>query len=138
MRTRSGSPSGIRPTASGGFASVGGVRPHDPPLVRADADRALALDDLDVEAPLAAVGALAFGLAGAGSRAGVAVIIGSRDEGRAREAAEKAGASQGLHNADAARAARVVFLTVPFRNQSENLTNLRDVLQEGQLLVDCT
>src|SRR5213082_2152357 len=83
-------------------------------------------------------GALGFGLAARWARAGVDVIIGSRDEGRAREAAEKAGASQGLHNADAARAARVVFLTVPFRNQSENLTNLRDVLQEGQLLVDCT
>jgi NADPH-dependent F420 reductase len=27
---------------------------------------------------------------------------------------------------------------VPFRNQSENLTNLRDVLREGQVLVDAT
>jgi NADPH-dependent F420 reductase len=27
---------------------------------------------------------------------------------------------------------------VPFRNQSENLTNLKDVLREGQILVDAT
>jgi NADPH-dependent F420 reductase len=92
----------------------------------------------DPVAIIGGTGALGFGLAARWSRAGVPVVIGSRDEGRAREAAEKAGASQGLQNADAARAARVVFLTVPFRNQSENLTNLRDVLQEGQLLVDCT
>jgi NADPH-dependent F420 reductase len=32
----------------------------------------------------------------------------------------------------------VVFLTVPFRAQSENLNNLRGALEEGQLLVDCT
>ena len=32
----------------------------------------------------------------------------------------------------------VVFLTVPFRNQSENLNNLRGELADGQLLVDCT
>jgi NADPH-dependent F420 reductase len=29
-------------------------------------------------------------------------------------------------------------LSVPFRNQSENLTNLKGALQEGQLLVDAT
>jgi NADPH-dependent F420 reductase len=31
-----------------------------------------------------------------------------------------------------------VILTVPFRAQSENLTNLKDSLESGQLLVDCT
>jgi NADPH-dependent F420 reductase len=29
-------------------------------------------------------------------------------------------------------------LTVPFRNQSENLTNLKEALQPGQILVDAT
>jgi 8-hydroxy-5-deazaflavin:NADPH oxidoreductase len=66
------------------------------------------------------------------------VIIGSRDAGRAKQAAGKAGAADGMENADAAAAAPVVVLTVPFRNQSENLTNLKGVLREGQLLVDCT
>ena len=92
----------------------------------------------DPVAIIGGTGALGWGLAARWSRAGVPVIIGSRDGGRAREAAERAGASEGLENADAARAAEIVVLTVPFRNQSENLTNLKDVLREGQLLVDCT
>ena len=83
-------------------------------------------------------GALGFGLAARWARAGVDVIIGSRDAGRARESAQKAGAAEGLENGEAAQRAEVVVLTVPFRNQSENLTNLNGVLREGQLLVDCT
>jgi NADPH-dependent F420 reductase len=31
-----------------------------------------------------------------------------------------------------------MILSVPFRSQSETLTNLKDVLREGQLLVDAT
>jgi 8-hydroxy-5-deazaflavin:NADPH oxidoreductase len=31
-----------------------------------------------------------------------------------------------------------VFLSVPFRNQSETLANLRDALSPGQLLIDAT
>src|SRR4051794_35939633 len=83
-------------------------------------------------------GALGFGLAARWSRAGVDVIIGSRDAGRAREAAEKAGAAEGLEEGQGAPPAPGGVLTVPFRNQSENLTNLKGVLREGQLLVDCT
>jgi NADPH-dependent F420 reductase len=92
----------------------------------------------DPVAIIGGTGALGFGLAARWSRAGVPVIIGSRDAGRARESAQKAGASDGMENAEAAQAASVVVLTVPFRNQSENLTNLKAVLREGQLLVDCT
>ncbi len=90
-------------------------------------------------------GALGFGLALRLRRAGVPVLIGSRDEGRAQESAAKAtaqvacdAACTGHENAEAARGAEIVFLCVPFRNQSENLTNLKDVLREGQLLVDAT
>jgi NADPH-dependent F420 reductase len=89
-------------------------------------------------------GALGFGLALRVGGAGVPVVIGSRDAGRAEEAATRArervpdGSFTGMHNADAARDAELVILTVPFRNQSENLTNLKDVLHEGQLLVDAT
>ena len=32
----------------------------------------------------------------------------------------------------------MVFLTVPFRAQSENLNNLHEALEPGQILVDCT
>jgi 8-hydroxy-5-deazaflavin:NADPH oxidoreductase len=89
-------------------------------------------------------GALGFGLALRLSRAGVPVVIGSRDVGRAREAAERAeqgvpGASiTGRQNDDAAGETEIVILSVPFENQSENLTNLKHVLRAGQLLVDVT
>lgn len=93
---------------------------------------------------LGATGALGFGLAVRLGHAGVPVTIGSRDAGRAAEAANNAtekvpaGSFTGLENAEAAAANEVVFLCVPFRNQSENLTNLKNVLQPGQLLVDAT
>jgi NADPH-dependent F420 reductase len=78
------------------------------------------------------------------AQAGRATVIGSRSAERAEEAAGRirervAGAEvEGLLNADAARRAEIVFLTVPFRAQSENLNNLREVLEPGQILVDCT
>jgi len=89
-------------------------------------------------------GALGFGLAVRLGRAGVPVIIGSRDAGRAHEAAERArqrvpeGEFAGAQNAEAARDAPIVILSVPFRSQSENLTNLKEVLKEGQLVIDAT
>ena len=72
------------------------------------------------------------------------MVIGSRDAGRAREAADRAeqavpGAScTGCRNDDAVTDAEIVILSVPFRNQSETLTNLKVSLREGQLLVDAT
>ena len=89
-------------------------------------------------------GALGWGLAFRWALAGHAVVIGSRDADRAGEAAKKITAAvpdaqvEGMANADAARQGPVVVLTVPFRAQSENLNNLRDALEPGQLLVDCT
>ena len=85
-------------------------------------------------------GALGIGLAARWARAGVPVVIGSRDAGRAEEAAGRIehGEARGMENADAARQGPIVILTVPFRNQSENLTNLKDALEPGQLLVDAT
>jgi NADPH-dependent F420 reductase len=89
-------------------------------------------------------GALGFGLALRLGRAGVPVVIGSRDQGRAEEAAQKAAARlpeasfTGLQNEAAARTAEVVILSVPFRNQAENLGNLHNALTSGQLLVDAT
>ena len=89
-------------------------------------------------------GALGFGLAMRLAEAEVPIVIGSRDAGRAKEAAAKvrervAKASvEGLENPDAATRGPVVFLCVPFRAQSENLTNLKDALRDGQILVDAT
>ena len=89
-------------------------------------------------------GALGSGLALRLAAAGVPVVIGSRDEARAQEAAQRVAAQvpdaqvRGLANGPAAEASDLVFLCVPFRNQSETLTNLKGALREGQLLVDTT
>lgn len=89
-------------------------------------------------------GALGYGLALRWARAGQSIVIGSRDATRAQEAAERVrgeigGAEvEGLQNGEAATKGPVVFLTVPFRAQSETLTNLKEALSAGQLLVDCT
>lgn len=89
-------------------------------------------------------GALGFGLALRWGRASVPIVIGSRDAARAVEAAERARAAvpeasyEGYDNAEAAAKAEVVLLAVPFRNQSETLTNLKTTLQPGQLLIDAT
>ncbi|HEX2103254.1 MAG TPA: NADPH-dependent F420 reductase [Solirubrobacteraceae bacterium] len=93
---------------------------------------------------IGASGALGFGLAVRWGWAGVPVVIGSRDAARAREAADRAkeavpgGDFDGAENADAATRADVVVLSVPFRNQSETLTNLKGALRDGQLVVDAT
>jgi NADPH-dependent F420 reductase len=89
-------------------------------------------------------GALGAGLAMRWARAGRHVVIGSRSEERAQEAAERIGGLapegqvEGTTNETAAGRGPVVILTVPFRAQSENLNNLRQALAPGQLLVDCT
>ena len=89
-------------------------------------------------------GALGAGLALRWANAGAPIAIGSRSAERAEEAAARLrdavpGAQvEGLLNDDAAKRAEIVFLTVPFRAQSENLNNLREALRPGQILVDCT
>jgi NADPH-dependent F420 reductase len=89
-------------------------------------------------------GALGSGLALRLAAAGVPVVIGSRDIGRAQEAARRVkdqaadATVNGLENGPAAAASEIVFLCVPFRSQSETLTNLKNHLREGQLLVDAT
>jgi hypothetical protein len=91
-----------------------------------------------------ATGALGFGLALRLGREGVPIVIGSRDAGRAREAAQRAtervpdGSFSGAENADAVQGVPIVVLSVPFRSQSETLTNLKNALAPGQLVVDAT
>jgi NADPH-dependent F420 reductase len=89
-------------------------------------------------------GALGTGLARRWAKAGAPIVLGSRSAERAEEAAAKVrkeipGAEvEGLLNEEAAKRGEIVFLTVPFRAQSENLNNLREALAPGQILVDCT
>jgi 8-hydroxy-5-deazaflavin:NADPH oxidoreductase len=89
-------------------------------------------------------GALGFGLALRLGRAGIPITIGSRDEHRAHEAADRAakavpsGTYSGHENPTAVKDVEIVILSVPFRSQSETLTNLKHALEPGQLLVDAT
>jgi NADPH-dependent F420 reductase len=84
-------------------------------------------------------GALGFALALRLAREGVPVVIGSRDAQRALEAAGRVGdGAEGLANAEAAARGPIVLLCVPFRSQSEILTNLKNALSPGQILVDAT
>jgi NADPH-dependent F420 reductase len=99
---------------------------------------------IDPIAIVGASGALGFGLAIRLAQTGVPIVIGSREHDRAAETAARAAAaipegSFAAHdNASAVRAASTVILSVPFRNQSETLTNLREALRPGQLLIDAT
>jgi NADPH-dependent F420 reductase len=101
-------------------------------------------DATDPVAIIGASGALGFGVAIRLARAGVPIAIGSRDPDRAQEAAQRAlavvpdGSFTGYANAEAAQAAPIVILSVPFRNHSETLTNLKETLQPGQLVIDAT
>jgi NADPH-dependent F420 reductase len=91
-------------------------------------------------------GALGSALALQLARAGVNVRVGSRQLGSAEEAVERIRSRledpnapvTGHLNEEAVQGVEVVFLTVPFRNQSENLTNLKNALGDGQILVDAT
>ncbi len=98
----------------------------------------------DVIPIIGGTGALGYGLAVRWAREGADVVIGSRSAERAIEAAGRVrdtvpGANvEGLPNDEAARRGTIVFVCVPFRAQSETYNNLRDVLEDGQLVVDCT
>jgi NADPH-dependent F420 reductase len=91
-------------------------------------------------------GALGSALALQLARAGINVRIGSRQLGSAEETVERLRSRledpkapiTGHVNEDAVQGVEVVFLTVPFRSQSENLTNLKNALGDGQILVDAT
>lgn len=91
-------------------------------------------------------GALGSALALQLARAGVAVRVGSRSAESAEAAAAKISEQladphakvTGLANEAAVQGVEIVFLTVPFAAQAENLKNLKDALVEGQILVDAT
>jgi 8-hydroxy-5-deazaflavin:NADPH oxidoreductase len=76
--------------------------------------------------------------------ADIPVVIGSRSLERALEAETRLkelapkGDFKGLVNAEAVAGAKVVFITVPFRNQSETYTNLKNFLKPGQIVVDAS
>jgi len=89
-------------------------------------------------------GTFGYGLAVRWAQAGEQIVIGSRKAERAAEVADRIRATfadaevEGLENAEAVTRGPIVFLTVPFGAQSETLTDLKEALQAGQILVDCT
>jgi NADPH-dependent F420 reductase len=88
-------------------------------------------------------GELGFGLALRLARAGVRVVIGSRDETKAQNAATRVKAAvdgadvSGLGNAAAAAKGTIVILAVPFSAQAAILKTIKPALKTA-ILVDTT
>ena len=85
------------------------------------------------------------GLATRWARAGLRVIIGSRDENRARLTAQgicghvgSEAVVEGMENTAAVRACEVVGLAVPFEAQASTLKQLRNHFRPGTVLVSAT
>jgi len=103
---------------------------------------------LPVLAILGGTGELGTGLARRWAQAGYRVVIGSRTLAKAeaavtdlREVMAERGVSavavEAMENLDAARAADIVTLTVPFSHQASTLEYVGEALQ-GKILVDVT
>jgi len=88
-------------------------------------------------------GELGGGLAMRWAKAGLPVIIGSRDAARAAEVADKLNAAagnelaKGMDNLAAAEAGDIVVLTVKFSHHAATLSELKGALT-GKLLIDTT
>jgi NADPH-dependent F420 reductase len=95
-------------------------------------------------AVVGATGDQGFGLALRWAQAGIEVVIGSRAKERAEDAAARLrervpGARvSGLVNQEAAGAADVVVVTVPFAGQAEIYKGIADHIREDAVVVDCT
>jgi NADPH-dependent F420 reductase len=98
--------------------------------------------DRSTIAVIGGTGHLGGALARRWAKAGRRVLLGSRDAGKAREAAAALSSETGVtvegdaNRAVAARAA-IVVVTVPFASQAGTLADIREVVQ-GKLVVDCT
>jgi 8-hydroxy-5-deazaflavin:NADPH oxidoreductase len=85
-----------------------------------------------------------FGLALRWAVAGRDLIIGSRDAGRAAEAADRVrkqvpdATVEGLENAAATSAADIVVVTVPFSGQALIYKSIAESIDETKIVVDCT
>ena len=95
-------------------------------------------------AVIGGTGDMGYGIALRLGMAGHSVVIGSRDEARAQEAAQRAfaqlnqtGDFTGLSNEDAAAQAELCIISVPAKGHRATLTSLREVLQ-GKMVLDIT
>ncbi len=95
---------------------------------------------LPVIAIVGGTGAEGTGLAVRWARAGYRVVIGSRSADRAAETAAglaRHGSVEGAANADAAAAADIVVVTVPYAAQRPTLEDIKHALA-GKIVVDVT
>ncbi|MGC4110178.1 MAG: NADPH-dependent F420 reductase [Nocardioides sp.] len=104
------------------------------------ADESSVLHGITV-AVLGGTGPQGRGLGRRWAMAGIQVVIGSRDAGRAAEAAAELAAAtggdvRGMANADAARAGDVVLVAVPYAGHADLLRSLAEPLA-GKTVVDC-
>lgn len=98
--------------------------------------------------PIAVIGGTGpagMGLAFRWARAGETIIIGSRDEKRAQQAADtiqqRLGGQakiSGMENSAACGACDVLMLTVPFEGQAALLKKLKPAITAGSILIDAT
>jgi NADPH-dependent F420 reductase len=86
-----------------------------------------------------------MGLALRWVRAGETVILGSREEGRAQQAAatiqRRVGAEariSGMENGAACAAADILMLTVPFAGQASTIKHLKPAMTPGSILIDAS
>jgi 8-hydroxy-5-deazaflavin:NADPH oxidoreductase len=85
-----------------------------------------------------------FGLAARWASAGLEVIIGSRDSGRAQGAADRlrdlvpSARVKGLENPEAAAASDAVVVAVPFAGQAQIYRSIAESIREDAVVVDCT
>lgn len=89
-------------------------------------------------AVIGGTGHLGAALAGRWAKAGIKIVIGSRDAGRAQAAADEMGhGATGAANGDAAAQADIIVLAVPFAAQEGTIADIKDAAQ-GKILVDTT
>jgi NADPH-dependent F420 reductase len=105
-------------------------------------------DSLPTVAILGGTGDLGTGLARRWAQAGYRVIIGSRTKEKAQDALDSLQALMGergvnsasaeaMENHDAASAADIVAMTVPFAHHASTIESVKDVL-DGKILIDVT
>ena len=98
-------------------------------------------DDAEAIAILGGTGDQGLGLALRFAKAGRPVVIGSRKERRALDAAEEVRAAvpdadvSGFENAEATRRAPIVILSVPFEHTASTVKAIKGALAQGQLVV---
>lgn len=102
----------------------------------------------DAVRPIAIIGGTGpagMGLALRWVRAGETVIVGSRDQNRALQAAAtikarigKDARISGLENSAACAAADILMLTVPFAGQASLIKHLKPAMTPGSILIDAT